>query len=132
MNCEEYSNKRKIVLTKLKDECTKYNKIDNEKLFELSNIFVRLRNQISERNIDDIVKDILYEYDNIQKEKKSQRDVKFFKLLLKPKPRVNAEKCKKCTSTNTSYSIIQIRSSDEPMTKIITCLDCGFTIREDA
>lgn len=34
-------------------------------------------------------------------------------------------KCRKCKSKKCTYSAIQTRSSDEPMTIFVTCLDCG-------
>jgi DNA-directed RNA polymerase subunit M/transcription elongation factor TFIIS len=33
--------------------------------------------------------------------------------------------CKKCGSKRTTYYSLQTRSSDEPMTNFITCVDCG-------
>lgn len=49
----------------------------------------------------------------------------------KPKEDVNTEdvvegifKCKKCGSKRTTYYSLQTRSSDEPMTNFITCVDC--------
>ena len=34
-------------------------------------------------------------------------------------------KCRKCKSTKCSYYGLQTRSSDEPMTIFVTCLDCS-------
>ena len=34
-------------------------------------------------------------------------------------------KCKKCKGTKCTYYSLQIRSSDEPETIFVTCLDCG-------
>jgi len=33
--------------------------------------------------------------------------------------------CRKCKGCNCTYTCIQIRASDEPMTTFITCQDCG-------
>ena len=33
--------------------------------------------------------------------------------------------CRKCKSNRCSYAAVQTRSSDEPMTIFVTCLDCG-------
>ena len=32
--------------------------------------------------------------------------------------------CKKCKSRKTTYYSLQTRSSDEPMTNFITCIEC--------
>ena len=34
-------------------------------------------------------------------------------------------KCGKCKSNKTTYTQIQIRRADEPMTTFVTCLNCG-------
>ena len=34
-------------------------------------------------------------------------------------------KCRKCFSKKCTYYALQLRSSDEPMTLFITCIDCG-------
>lgn len=34
-------------------------------------------------------------------------------------------KCKKCKSKKTTYTQVQTRSADEPMTTFVTCLDCN-------
>jgi len=36
----------------------------------------------------------------------------------------NSFKCRKCHSIKTNYYQLQTRSSDEPMTTFVTCLDC--------
>lgn len=36
-----------------------------------------------------------------------------------------AHKCKKCKTWKTTYYQLQIRSSDEPMTTFVSCLNCG-------
>jgi transcription elongation factor S-II len=48
-------------------------------------------------------------------------------FLYTRKPEVVSDmfKCGKCKNTRTSYYQVQTRSSDEPMTTFITCLDCG-------
>ena len=33
--------------------------------------------------------------------------------------------CRKCKSKKCTYYALQTRSSDEPMTIFVTCLDCG-------
>jgi DNA-directed RNA polymerase subunit M/transcription elongation factor TFIIS len=33
--------------------------------------------------------------------------------------------CPRCNQRKTIYCEVQIRSSDEPMTKFITCINCG-------
>jgi len=33
--------------------------------------------------------------------------------------------CRKCRSNKTTYYQIQLRSSDEPMTTFVSCIDCG-------
>ena len=38
--------------------------------------------------------------------------------------------CRKCRSKRCSYYSMQIRSSDEPETLFITCLDCGARMRK--
>jgi transcription elongation factor S-II len=38
--------------------------------------------------------------------------------------------CRKCKKERTSFYQMQTRSSDEPMTVFINCLDCGFRWRE--
>ena len=39
-------------------------------------------------------------------------------------------KCRKCYSKKCSYYALQTRSSDEPMTLFITCLDCGSRMKK--
>ena len=34
--------------------------------------------------------------------------------------------CRKCKSNKCTYIQIQIRSSDEPMTTFVSCIDCGY------
>ena len=34
--------------------------------------------------------------------------------------------CSRCKKRKTIYCEVQTRSSDEPMTKFITCLECGY------
>jgi transcription elongation factor S-II len=38
--------------------------------------------------------------------------------------------CRKCHSKRCSYYALQTRSSDEPMTLFITCLDCGARMKK--
>jgi transcription elongation factor S-II len=38
--------------------------------------------------------------------------------------------CRKCKSKRCSYYALQTRSSDEPMTLFITCLDCGARMKK--
>ena len=38
--------------------------------------------------------------------------------------------CRKCYSKKCSYYALQTRSSDEPMTLFITCLDCGSRMKK--
>lgn len=38
--------------------------------------------------------------------------------------------CRKCKSKKCSYYALQTRSSDEPMTLFITCLDCGARMKK--
>ena len=38
--------------------------------------------------------------------------------------------CEKCKKSKCVYAQFQIRSSDEPMTSFITCLECGHNWRE--
>jgi len=38
--------------------------------------------------------------------------------------------CRKCHSKRCSYYALQTRSSDEPMTLFITCLDCGTRMKK--
>lgn len=38
--------------------------------------------------------------------------------------------CRKCHSKKCSYYALQTRSSDEPMTLFITCLDCGSRMKK--
>lgn len=40
-------------------------------------------------------------------------------------PRTTEFKCGKCKKNDCTYYQVQIRSSDEPMTTFVTCLDCG-------
>ena len=40
-------------------------------------------------------------------------------------------KCEKCNGKNTSYYQLQTRSSDEPMTTYIKCLNCDYTWSEN-
>lgn len=35
------------------------------------------------------------------------------------------ETCRRCKGKNTTYHQVQMRSSDEPMTVFVRCLDCG-------
>ncbi len=39
-------------------------------------------------------------------------------------------KCRKCKGTRTSHYAMQTRSSDEPMTIFVCCLNCGNRWRE--
>jgi len=56
-------------------------------------------------------------------EAKIKRDK--LKYELKPEAMTDMFKCHKCSSRSCSYYEMQTRSSDEPMTQFITCLDCG-------
>lgn len=56
-------------------------------------------------------------------EAKIKRDK--LKYELKPEAMTDMFKCRKCSSRSCSYYEMQTRSSDEPMTQFITCLDCG-------
>ena len=38
--------------------------------------------------------------------------------------------CSKCHKRKCCYTSFQIRSSDEPMTNFITCIECGYNWRE--
>ena len=39
-------------------------------------------------------------------------------------------KCKKCKERRCTFTKIQTRSADEPMTLFVTCLVCGFTFKK--
>ncbi len=39
-------------------------------------------------------------------------------------------KCKKCKKARVKYYELQTRSSDEPMSIFVTCLNCGHNWRE--
>lgn len=39
--------------------------------------------------------------------------------------KTNEYKCGRCKEWNCSYYLLQVRSSDEPMTTFINCLNCG-------
>jgi DNA-directed RNA polymerase subunit M/transcription elongation factor TFIIS len=56
-------------------------------------------------------------------DKKHQRE----KILYESKPESMTDqyKCGKCKKRETSFYELQTRSSDEPMTIFITCLNCG-------
>jgi len=41
------------------------------------------------------------------------------------KASTDAFTCKKCSSKNCTYYQLQTRSSDEPMSTFVTCIDCG-------
>ncbi len=56
-------------------------------------------------------------------ELKTKRDK--LKYELKPEAMTDMFKCRKCSSRSCSYYELQTRSSDEPMTQFISCLDCG-------
>lgn len=43
----------------------------------------------------------------------------------KPAAMTDAFKCKRCSKRECSYTEMQLRSSDEPMTLFFTCLNCG-------
>lgn len=38
--------------------------------------------------------------------------------------------CRRCQSRRCTFCVVQIRSSDEPMTVFVTCLDCGKNFTE--
>jgi transcription elongation factor S-II len=53
---------------------------------------------------------------------KNQRDKNKFENAIKV---VSNFKCRKCSSNNCSYTCVQIRSADEPMTTFVSCHNCG-------
>lgn len=63
--------------------------------------------------------------DNWQKllEKKTANDE--FLYLKKPGAITDQWKCGKCKERKCTYYQLQIRSSDEPMTTFVTCVNCG-------
>jgi len=66
----------------------------------------------------------------IEQEKKLKEESD--KLVAIPHPKMEATRqftCKHCKSKNTYHSQLQIRSADEGMTSIVTCIDCGKTSR---
>lgn len=81
-----------------------------------------------------------YLTDPLLQEYKSKDEILFMAPLLKPardKADIDAEilrnkvvltkgiKCRRCGSSNTISAEKQIRSADEPMTVIVSCLNCG-------
>lgn len=54
---------------------------------------------------------------------KTIRDTNKFEVNLEAS--TDTFKCRKCFSKKCTYMMQQIRSSDEPMTIFVTCLDCG-------
>ena len=52
------------------------------------------------------------------------------KYDIKPEAMTDVFKCRKCGSRSCSYYEVQTRSSDEPMTQFITCLDCNNRWRQ--
>lgn len=56
-------------------------------------------------------------------EKKIKRDES--KFVNRTQASTDMFKCRKCHKTRCTYYSLQIRSSDEPETIFVTCLDCG-------
>ena len=44
--------------------------------------------------------------------------------------REGMERCRKCNSDRTTYTAVQLRSSDEPMTLMFRCKQCGNTWKQ--
>jgi DNA-directed RNA polymerase subunit M/transcription elongation factor TFIIS len=59
--------------------------------------------------------------------KKLENDIIYSKKLV---PVTDQYYCPKCKKNSTTYYELQIRSSDEPMTLFITCLNCNFHWRK--
>jgi transcription elongation factor S-II len=56
-------------------------------------------------------------------ELKQKRDESKFNVVIQPSTDVYV--CRKCKSRKCTYSAQQTRSSDEPMTIYVSCLNCG-------
>ena len=51
-------------------------------------------------------------------------------LLVNTSSYTTAYVCKKCSSTKSRVTYVQTRSSDEPMTAFIKCVDCNHLMRQ--
>lgn len=60
---------------------------------------------------------------SVMVEEKSKRDKNKFEMNMESS--TDMFTCGKCKGKRCVYSLQQLRSSDEPMTCFITCLDCG-------
>jgi DNA-directed RNA polymerase subunit M/transcription elongation factor TFIIS len=109
-----------------------YNSKVDEIIHLLSNnnlIFIKLIND-DKINYDDIINmkpDELNPklFENIKQKQKLEEETK------NKKEGSKIYKCKKCKKRNCEVSFKQMRSSDEPPTTIIKCLECGHTITID-
>lgn len=97
-----------------------YNLINNG-----DDIYSRI--QSGELNIEDIADSSPQELNpanwKLLLERKSANDE--FLYLKKPVFETNQYKCRRCKERKCTYYELQTRSSDEPMTIFITCLNCG-------
>ena len=90
---------------------------------------INLKNKIVKNEIKPEELPKLSAYDIFPENWKDIIDAKIkrdkLKYELKPEAMTDMFKCHKCGSRSCSYYEMQTRSSDEPMTQFITCLDCG-------
>lgn len=61
-------------------------------------------------------------------DKKIKRDKSKYETTLEAN--TDTFTCRKCRSKKCNYYALQVRSSDEPMTLYITCLDCGNRFKQ--
>lgn len=105
----------------------KINRIELYELFSQSYIIgsKEIFDTINSRDNWDSIKDILYSLNTYSSAlSKQNKYVESFKT--KPGGISGIYKCPRCSSDETMYRQLQVRSADEPMTTFITCLSCNY------
>jgi DNA-directed RNA polymerase subunit M/transcription elongation factor TFIIS len=115
-----YGNK--LFLTK-----KKMNRIELYELFTQSYIIgsKEIFDTINSRDKWDSIKEILYRLNTYSSAlSKQNKYIESFKT--KPAGISGVYKCPRCSSDETIYRQLQVRSADEPMTTFVTCLSCNY------
>ena len=102
-----------------------YNNLDKESYVKNSNFLNNVIN--NDINIDDIAflspQEINKEHWKKYMDKQTATDEFLYSRTVGT--RTNEYKCGRCKERNCTYYQLQVRSSDEPMTTFVNCLNCG-------
>jgi len=102
-----------------------YNNLDKESYVKNSNFLNNVIN--NDINIDDIAflspQEINKEHWKKYMDKQNATDEFLYSRTVGT--RTNEYKCGRCKERNCTYYQLQVRSSDEPMTTFVNCLNCG-------